>query len=122
MNRTQHGFTLIEVLLALMIIAIGITALVKSTALNIQTSTRLKEKTIQHLIGMNTIGQIQQHMIDMPLNQNITQSTSELNQTWYWRAKLSETSIKSVQQITVSVSTKKSGPFTHQLIAYRYSP
>ena len=38
----NSGFTLIEVLLALMIIAIGVTALLKTIAVDIHTSSRIQ--------------------------------------------------------------------------------
>ena len=118
----SRGFTLIEVLLALAILAIGLTSLLKSNSLNIQFTSRLKDKSIAHQIAMSAIADIQTNVISVPLNQETTHTTHTLGATWYWRAKVSSTALKSLQQISVSVSPRKTGPFTNRLIGYRYAP
>lgn len=118
--RLRSGFTLVEVLLALAIIAIALTALLKVTAQNIENTHRLKEKTISHWIAMQGAAMIQLHLIQVNTSQESTQVTTMLNQKWYWRAKTSTTSIKKMQQITISVSKNQAGPFYEELIAYRY--
>lgn len=122
MKTSSQGFTLIEVLIALMIIAIGMTTLLKSISLNIQTTGRLKEKSIQHMVGMNAIALLQTRSVAISDNQTITQATQLLGQKWYWRAKLTATPVASMEQITVVVSPHQVGPFTHPLIAFRYAP
>jgi general secretion pathway protein I len=87
------GFTLIEVLLALAIIAIALTALLKSTAQNVTNTHRLKEKTISHWVAMQGVSMIQLHLLPVKLNEDITQVTKMLGQRWYWRAKITKTSI-----------------------------
>jgi general secretion pathway protein I len=103
MNHTTRGFTLIEVLIALMITAIGLTALLKTITFNIHTATRLQDKTIQHMVAMNAIAQIQTNM-------------------FYWRANFSATPIRSMRQITLRISQHQAGPFISPLIAFRYMP
>jgi general secretion pathway protein I len=114
------GFTLIEVLLALAIIAIALTALLKATAQNIDNTHRLKEKSVSHWIAMQGVTMIQLGLVHVNHSQESTQSTTMLGQQWYWRAKLSATPVKKMQQITISVSTRQSGPFREELIAFRY--
>ena len=121
-GRSKQGFTLIEVLLALAVIAIALTALLKATAQNVANTERIKEKTISHWVAMQGIAAIQLGLINAPLNQDITQVTSMLGQRWYWRAKLIPTTSKHTQQILISVSSKPSGGFSNSLIAYRYVP
>ncbi|CZG11192.1 TPA: GspI family T2SS minor pseudopilin variant LspI [Legionella pneumophila] len=121
-TKLVSGFTLIEVLLALTVIAIALTALLKATAQNIDNTHRIKEKTISHWVAMQGIAMIQLNLLRTSQNQESTQATTMLGQKWYWRAKISPTPIKRMQQITISVSSKQAGPFREELIAFRYLP
>lgn len=122
-TRTRiQGFTLIEVLLALAVIAIALSALVKVTAQNVATTQRIKEKTISHWIAMQGVSMIQLGLLTVDTRQEMTEVTSMFGQRWYWRIKLDQTPNKSVQQITIKVSKNQAGPFTDPLIAFRYNP
>ena len=122
LNRFKSGFTLVEVLLALAVIAIALTALLKATAQNIENTQRLKEKTISHWVAMQGVAMIQLRLVQVNQSQESTQTTTMLGQQWYWRAKVSATPLKKMQQISISISTKPTGPFREELIAFRYVP
>lgn len=119
--KNLKGFTLIEVLLALTIIAIALTALIKSTAQTVAGTTRLKEKTISHWVAMQAVTSIQLGLLEIPATQEITQVTTMLGQRWYWRARLKPTPVKYMQQINITVSKHQSGPFGDLLIAFRWN-
>lgn len=119
-TRIEWGFTLIEVLLALAIIAIALTALIKATAQNVEHTQRIKEKSISHWVAMQGITGIQLGLVPIHLNREITQITTLLGQRWYWRANITPTAMTSVEQIRISVSQNQSGPFSDELIGYRY--
>ncbi len=119
MKRTL-GFTLIEVLLALAVIAISLTALLKATSQNTFFTNRLKDKTIGHFVAMQGVAAIQLGLVQLTANQESTQTTQMAGRTWYWRVIISPTSLKHMQRINITVSPKKDGPFSDQLIAYRY--
>lgn len=119
-QKKTQGFTLIEVLLALAVIAIALTAMLKATAQNIENTHRIKEKTISHWIAMQGVSMIQLKLVQVTPSQESTQVTTMLDQKWYWRAKVSSTPIKKMQQITISVSKNQSGPFYEELVAFRY--
>ncbi len=114
------GFTLIEVLIALAIIAISLTAILKVTAQNIEHTQRIKEKTISHWVAMQGVNLLQLNLIQATPSQESSQVTVMLGQKWYWRAKVQATPIAKMQQITISVSLKQNGPFREELVAFRY--
>ena len=114
------GFTLVEVLLALAVIAIALTALLKATAQNIENTHRIKEKTISHWVAMQAVSMIQLNLIQVNQSQEATQVTSMLGERWYWRARISTTPLKTMQQISISVSATPTGPFREELSAFRY--
>lgn len=117
----KSGFTLVEVLLALSVIAIALTALLKVTAQNIENTQRIKAKTISHWVAMQGVAMIQLSLVQINQSQESTQATTMLGETWYWRGKLSPTPIKSMQQITILVSKNQAGPFMEELTAFRYT-
>lgn len=115
------GFTLIEVLLALAIISIALTALLKATSQNVNFTYRIKEKTVSHWVATQGVRAIQIGLIPIHPGQEITKSTIMLNKKWYWRASLQPSPIKNTQMIHVAVSPNPTGPFENELIAFRYS-
>ncbi|WP_419421012.1 type II secretion system minor pseudopilin GspI [Legionella sp. D16C41] len=116
----QQGFTLIEVLLALAIIAIALTALLKVTAQNVSNTARIKDKTISHWIALQGITMVQLKLLNPDLDKEITQVTTMLGQRWYWRVKITKTPFKDVQEVNIKVSKNQAGPFSEALIGYRY--
>lgn len=118
-RKQVTGFTLIEVLLALAVIAIALTALLQSTAYNVNNNYKLKEKTISHWVAMQGVTMIQLGLLSVNPQQEITEVTNLLGQRWYWRAKISQTPLKSMQKITITCSKRQNGPFTNPLIAFR---
>ncbi|KTC65850.1 general secretion pathway protein I (plasmid) [Legionella adelaidensis] len=117
----KKGFTLIEVLLALAIIAIALTALLKASSQDVNYTQRIKEKTIAHWVGMQGIAMVQLGLLPLQVNEEVSQVTEMLGVSWYWRVKLLPTSVKKMQKIVVVISKNKSGPFTHTLIGYRFN-
>ena len=120
LDSNQSGFTLIEVLLALAVIAIALTALLKATAQNIGNTHRIKEKSIGHWVAMQGVSMIQLNLVQVNTSQESTQVTTMLGQQWYWRAQISATPIKAIQQITILVSQRQSGPFREEIQAFKY--
>lgn len=122
LTASRAGFTLIEVLLALAVIAIALTALLKASAQNVSSTQRLKEKTISYWVASQGVSMLQLGLLPVKLNEDMTQVTTLLGERWYWRVKVSATSMQNVQQITIRVSQNAAGPFTDPLIAFRYHP
>ena len=120
--KNDSGFTLIEVLLALAIIAIALTALIKATGQNVAYTHRIKEKSISHWVAMQGVAMIQLNLLPLSPNQEINQVTTMLGEKWYWRARAASSPIDRVQQISITVSKSQSGSFTDTLIAYRRTP
>lgn len=121
-HQRHSGFTLIEVLLALSVIAIALTALLKAIAQNVENTRRIKEKTVSHWVAMQGVAMIQLNLLQINQSQETTQDTTMLNEHWYWRAKVSATEMEHIQKITILVSPDKAGPFREELQAFRYTP
>ena len=53
--RASRGFTLIEVLAALVIVALGMLGVIEAVTQSARNGTYLREKTLAHWISMNVI-------------------------------------------------------------------
>ena len=101
--KKNGGFTLIEVLIALMILALSLTAIVKATSSDISNTAYLKEKALANLVAIEARQLIQLRAI--AFNNNKTeQKTMLANNTWFWQATKTPTEIKNMVQIDISVS------------------
>lgn len=79
------GFTLIEVLIALIIISIALAASIRVTNQSIRDTTHVQNTMIAHWVAMNIISEIQVGIIKLPIAGNIKKGkTSMLNKKWDW--------------------------------------
>lgn len=117
--KLSTGFTLIEVLVALAIIAIALTAIIQASTRTIATNDRVKKRSISHQVQLQAMSLIQTGIIQSKQN-TITQATTLFKQKWYWQAKKQPTAYKQIERIVIRVSDKPQGPFLHSLVGYRY--
>lgn len=118
-NAPAVAFTLIEVLLALVIIAISLTALLRATGQDIRYTQRLKNKSVRHWVAKQAINKIQSNLIIINATRTQTFKTTMLNQDWFWRVAMLKTKVVGVSKIRISVSEWHTGPFTQALTAYK---
>lgn len=88
----EKGFTLLEVMVALLIIAIVLLSLLRITALQANHLQYLEQKNIAQWVALDTIARIQSGLI--PLSKSGGSSQGEivqLNQKWYWQVNLTST-------------------------------
>jgi general secretion pathway protein I len=102
--KAEHGFTLIEVLIALAIVGIAMTAVIKATSQNIRSVNYLQTKTTALWVGQQVLNQARVGLLKVDsssTNQKLT--TSLLGQDWYWQLDEEETPNPQIQKITVKV-------------------
>ncbi|MDF1646266.1 MAG: type II secretion system minor pseudopilin GspI [Legionellaceae bacterium] len=118
----KSGFTLIEVLIALAIISIALTALLVTTAETVKGTQRLRDKTLAHLVTQQALTLIQLDLAPLEKNQEVTQQMTVFGTTWFWHAKATATPLKKVEQLTITASLSQNGPFAEPLIGFRRLP
>lgn len=103
MRKNMLGLTLIEVLIALAIIGIALTAVIKSTSQNIRGTSYLQNKTIAMWVAQQVLNEARVGVLKLDGDEKQKQSTEMLGHEWYWQASQEETPNKNIKKITVNV-------------------
>ncbi len=101
-NDRAAGFTLLEVMIALLVIALGIGAVINTTSESGWKSSQLKEKTIASWIAQNQIAEYRARRI-WDNKSNVSGDVEMANTDWTWRMKISKTDDPSLRRIDVDV-------------------
>jgi general secretion pathway protein I len=104
LNPSQRagGFTLVEVLVALMIVAVGLTALMVAVNGTARTSGFLRDKTLAQWIALNRLTEVRLNVVKFGQNTD----TGELdfgNRKWHYDTRYFDTSIASMKRVVVRV-------------------
>lgn len=103
-SSRDRGFTLIEVLIALAITAIALTAIIKATSQAIRSTTHLQQKTIALWVAQDILNSARVNLIKLPIDGvEEKQPITMLNQSWWWQGYQENTPIKSIKKIQVYV-------------------
>jgi len=82
--KTQRGFTLMEILVALAIIAIVLGALVQAAGATAANAGRIRDKTVAQWVAANKLAEMQVSGT-FPDTGSKTGESEMLGQTWYWK-------------------------------------
>ena len=101
-SRHHHGFTLLEILVALAVMVIAMTALWKGLSQGIAVSQGLPDRVVARWIAQNRIT-LRQAMGEWPDPRTYTGTEQMGGQTWYWQEKVVNTGQAQMRSIEVSV-------------------
>ena len=103
--RLSNGFTLLEVMVALAIVALSLTAVAASMNQMIGSATTMQERTYASWIAQNKIAEIR--LANVMPEVGTTSGEIEFGNTlWVWRAVVAETGVANFRRIDVSVSNE----------------
>jgi general secretion pathway protein I len=96
------GFTLIEVLAALVIVALGMLGAIEAVSQSVRNGAYLREKTLAHWIAMNVI--TERRLQASPPDVAETNGGVEFaGAHWRWTMKVTQTAVKSLRRMDVAV-------------------
>lgn len=101
-NRCR-AFTLVEVMVALAIIALSLTAVSAKMGRMIDTSNSMRERTYASWIAQNKITELRLANV-LPEVSATSGEVEYANTTWRWRAVISESGIVNLFRVDVAVS------------------
>jgi len=121
MRRRNRAFTLVEVMVALAIIALSLTAVAAKMSRMIDTSNSMRERTYASWIAQNKITEMRLANV-IP---EVTATSGEVdyaNLTWRWRAVVSESGIENLYRVDVEVSDASGNAFIRKVTGFIGEP
>jgi len=102
----QGGLTLIEVMVAVAILAFALSALVRMTGESTNTLSYLEKKTYAQWVATNKLNEIESTMAWPAVGRSQGQENMA-GLTWYWELKVSNTESKDLRRLDINVKQNK---------------
>jgi general secretion pathway protein I len=102
----HRGFTLIEVLVALVIVAVGMAAVMSALSSSANTVRFLRDETFANWVALNQIATIRLSG-QQPATGTTDGDTDYANRSWHWRQEVVSTEVPGVVRIDVKVRPKE---------------
>jgi general secretion pathway protein I len=106
--RVAHGFTLIEVLVALIIVAFGAGALMSTLTSSADTVGHLRDKTFAEWIALNQISELRLE-VSRPSAGEAGGDLEYAGQRWRWHRVVTDQGIADILRIEMTVSRLPAG-------------
>ncbi|MEN8178073.1 MAG: type II secretion system minor pseudopilin GspI [Pseudomonadota bacterium] len=98
----QQGFTLLEVLVAMTVLAIALASIIKVSANQAINTEHLRDKTLAHWVAMNQIAQLQ--LTQQWPSAGKKSGDEEMGwHEWHWQSIVSNTPDSRVRRIQINV-------------------
>jgi len=117
--KSLMGFTLIELMVAVAVLAIGMTAVLHSTSQAAHAGVFLKQKTIAHWVASNRAAELSINQ-EWPSPGVTTGTETMANQTWQLETEVRDTGVPELRLVTIRVSLD--GDEKASLVAFLEKP
>lgn len=101
-SQKRFGFTLIEVVVALAVITIGLSAVIKATGIVTKNTAQLNERTIAMWVAQNAMAEFE---LDLEGEANKeTKGTEEMaGVEWHWSKTIDDTQDPDIKRVEIQV-------------------
>jgi general secretion pathway protein I len=103
-----RGFTLLEVLVALAIVVLGMSALMTTITSSADSTSRLREKSFAEWVGFNQLS-IARLTLTAPTSGTMEGDVDFANGNWHWLQTIDQIELPGVLRITVQVRRNVAG-------------
>ena len=116
------GFTLLEVLVALAVLAIAMGAIISVATQSVNTIGDLRDQTFAGWVALNQINQLLLDRNPWPA-EGVRKGNADLaNRTWHWEARFAKTDDPDLRRLEVSVRATENAPALCTLVAFWANP
>ena len=118
-----RGFTLLEVMVALAVVAIALAALVKGGSQSAVTAAQLRDKSFAHWVAMNRVAELRLQL-QWPSTGESRSDEEMAKRRWYTLAKVIATEDPDLRRLEVEVrgSEEKDAPVIARVTAFLPRP
>jgi len=103
-SRTrQRGFTLIEVLAALIIVSLGMLGVIEAVGQTAKNGSYLRDKTIAHWVAMNQMSKVRLDTRPPKIDKS-SDEVEMASRKWRWSMVVTQTPVQTMQLIEISVA------------------
>lgn len=117
--KPQAGFTLLEVLVALAVLAIAMGAIIGAATQSIQTVTALRDQTFAGWVALNQVNALLLDSEPWPEDGSRRGETELAQRAWRWEARFEATDDPDLRRVEVAVRASADGPALSTLIAFK---
>ena len=118
--KKNKGFTLIEVMIALVILSIGLGALIASSTQNIRVYQTLQQRYIESWTSLSLMNKIQLQEIKLSDTMPISGTQVIKGFKCYWQVKKYPTPTPHLFKIEIASKMKAIGPYDYTVQGYYY--
>lgn len=121
MKPNQRGFTLLEVMVALAILALTLGAMIQTGGASARNVAMLRDQTLASWVALNQVNEAL--LVREWPEPGIHSDTSLLaNREWYWELRVIKTSDPELRRLEVAVRDQKDAAPLVELIAFKGRP
>ena len=100
--RQSQGFTLIEVIVALVVVSLGMLGVITAVSQTASNSGYLRDKTLAHWIAMNRLTEVRLQK-SAPAVDKSSDEVEMGNRRWKWTMNVTQTPVETIRRIEITV-------------------
>ncbi|MBZ4193728.1 MAG: type II secretion system minor pseudopilin GspI [Candidatus Contendobacter sp.] len=120
--KRHAGFTLLEVLVALAVLAIAMSAIIHAATQSIQGVAILREQTFASWVALNQVNQLLLEAKPWPTEGSRTGKAELAGRSWRWEARFAKTEDPDLRRVEMTVRGAENAPELSKLLAFRAVP